>query len=83
MPEHCSIGLVTFGTHVHVHDLTQSDITKTYVFRGSGTFTTQRVAAQLGLNRVRPDAPHPALRFLVPLAQAEFQVRPCACLCCQ
>ena len=79
MPEHCSIGLVTFGTHVHVHELMQSDIPKAYIFRGNGDYTATAVAAQLGVTRVARaggmgSQSSAGSRFLVPLGECEFQV---------
>ena len=44
------VGLVTFGTHVHVHELGFTDCPKAYVFRGSKDYTPQQVQEQLGLH---------------------------------
>lgn len=74
MPEHCLIGLITFGTHVHVHELTQADIPKSYVFRGCGEFTSASIAQQLGLHRSRATESFPAARFLASLADSEFVI---------
>jgi protein transport protein SEC23 len=70
------VGLITFGTHVHVHELGFSECSKCYVFRGSKEYTTQQVVDQLGLRPVaaRPGAPGaapqqpPAKQFILPLA---------------
>jgi len=35
LPEKSLVGLITFGTHVHVHELGFADCPKSYVFRGS------------------------------------------------
>lgn len=37
------VGLVTFGTHVHVHELGFSECPKAFVFRGSKDYTPQQV----------------------------------------
>jgi protein transport protein SEC23 len=34
LPENASVGLITFGTHVHVHELGFDECPKSYVFRG-------------------------------------------------
>jgi protein transport protein SEC23 len=49
IPEYCHVGLVTFGTHVHVHELGYADCSKCYVFRGSKEYTSAQVVEQLGL----------------------------------
>ena len=49
LPEDASVGLVTFGTHVHVHELGFTDCPKSYVFRGNKEFTTQQIKDQLTL----------------------------------
>jgi protein transport protein SEC23 len=35
LPEYAHVGLVTFGTHVHVHELGFSECSKSYVFQVS------------------------------------------------
>ena len=47
LPENALVGLVTFGTHVHVHELGFADCPKSYVFRGSKEFTSQQIQDQL------------------------------------
>jgi len=49
LPEDALVGLVTFGTHVHVHELGFTDCPKSYVFRGNKEFTTQQIKDQLSL----------------------------------
>lgn len=41
LPEQALIGLVTFGTHVMVHELVSSDCSRSYVFRGTKEYTPQ------------------------------------------
>jgi len=33
LPEYAHVGLVTYGTHVHVHELGFSECSKSYVFQ--------------------------------------------------
>ena len=75
IPEECHVGLITYGTHVHVHELGFSECSKCYVFRGSKEYTSQQVVDQLGLRPTasRPGAPAaagqpPAKQFILPLA---------------
>jgi len=49
LPEDSRVGLVTFGTHVHVHELGFENCPKSYVFRGNKEFTTQQIKDQLTL----------------------------------
>ena len=49
LPEDSRVGLVTFGTHVHVHELGFENCPKSYVFRGNKEFTTQQIRDQLTL----------------------------------
>lgn len=83
IPEYASVGLVTYGTHVHVHELGFTECSKAYVFRGSKEHTSQHVVEQLGLSRAsqRPgqpgQAPTPTAanrRFLLPLGECEFTI---------
>lgn len=51
------MGLITFGTHVHVHELGFSECSKCFVFRGSKEYTSAQVCGQgvccQGLGRER------------------------------
>jgi protein transport protein SEC23 len=49
VPEYALVGLVTFGTHVQVHELGSAECPKAYVFRGGKEYTPAAVQAQLGL----------------------------------
>jgi protein transport protein SEC23 len=49
VPDYCLVGLVTFGTHVHVHELGFAECPKAYVFRGSKDYAPAAVQEQLGL----------------------------------
>ena len=41
VPDYTRVGLVTFGTHVHVHELGFEACPKSYVFQGSNEYTQQ------------------------------------------
>ncbi len=43
------VGLITYGTHVQVHELGFTECAKSYVFRGSKEYTPTQVAQQLGV----------------------------------
>lgn len=49
MPENAMVGLVSFGTHVQVHELVSSGCPRSYVLRGSKEYTSQQIKEQLGL----------------------------------
>ncbi|CAM0150497.1 unnamed protein product [Urochloa decumbens] len=49
LPEHALVGLVTFGTQVHLHELGFSDLSKIYVFRGTKEISKEQILDQLGL----------------------------------
>ncbi|XBH55785.1 hypothetical protein VPH35_077790 [Triticum aestivum] len=50
LPEHALVGLVTFGTQVHLHELGFSELSKIYVFRGSKEISKEQILDQLGLS---------------------------------
>ncbi len=43
------MGLITYGTHVQVHELGFSECAKSYVFHGSKDYSATAVAQQLGI----------------------------------
>lgn len=49
LPETALVGLITFGTHVMVHELDSPDCARSYVFRGSKEYTPQRVQDLLNI----------------------------------
>ncbi|CAG9463288.1 unnamed protein product [Pedinophyceae sp. YPF-701] len=51
MDERSLVGLVTFGTHVQVHELGPSDLPRSYIFQGGKEYTTQKIRDSLGLGR--------------------------------
>lgn len=84
LPEDALVGLITFGTLVHVHELGFSDCPKAYVFRGEREYTPQKVQDMLGVSPVRGGQPAgPAGmaagakqsavgRFLMPVGECTF-----------
>eukprot|EP00775_Hariotina_reticulata_P005919 gene5919-6159_t len=79
IPEESHVGLITFGTHVHVHELGYSECSKCFVFRGSKEYTSAQVVDQLGM---RPTAPRPGAgvqqgapgrQFILPLADTNCE----------
>ena len=88
LPDYSRVGLVTFGTHVQVHELGFSELAKSYVFQGAREYSPSAVASQLGLGGGPPPgmtrggpgaAPEAAsqhrsggARFIVPLSECEF-----------
>jgi hypothetical protein len=72
-------GLVSFGTHVHVHELQEAPLSKVYVFRGTSDYSPNVVAAQLGFRAMARQQTAQATgmlatKFLVSLEQAEYQI---------
>lgn len=53
LPEHALVGIITFGTQVHVHELGFADMPKTFVFRGSKEINKDTILDQLGLSPSR------------------------------
>ena len=43
------VGIISFGTHVEVHELSTTEISRSYVFNGKKEYTTSKVADMLGL----------------------------------
>jgi hypothetical protein len=43
LPEYVHVGLITFGTHVHVYEIGFTELSKCYVFRGAKEYTAQQV----------------------------------------
>ncbi|XP_072970140.1 protein transport protein SEC23 E-like [Typha angustifolia] len=85
LPDHALVGLVTFGTQVHLHELGFSDLTKIYVFRGTKEISKDQILDQLGLSATGGMRPkgigqanglhHPAAsvrRFLLPASECEY-----------
>ncbi|KAG1361790.1 protein transport protein SEC23 [Cocos nucifera] len=56
LPDHALVGLVTFGTQVHLYELGFSDLSKIYVFRATKEISKEQILDQLGLSAasIRP-----------------------------
>ncbi|XP_020262558.1 LOW QUALITY PROTEIN: protein transport protein SEC23-like [Asparagus officinalis] len=50
LPENALVGLITYGTQVHLHELGFADISKLYVFRGTKEISKDQILDQLGLS---------------------------------
>ena len=84
LPANSLVGLITYGTMAHVHELGYTECSKSYVFRGTKEYGARQIQEMLGLISVgvRPMMPQqmgrpvlgPAARFLLPIQQAEFQI---------
>ncbi|XP_059312054.1 protein transport protein SEC23 C [Lycium ferocissimum] len=85
LPENCLIGLITFGTYVHVHELGFGQIPKVYVFKGSKEVSKDQVLEQMGFfaNKPKPTtgviagvrdglSQESISRFLLPASECEF-----------
>ncbi|EFJ16499.1 hypothetical protein SELMODRAFT_155031 [Selaginella moellendorffii] len=84
VPPNAMVGLITFGTHVHVHELGFSACAKSYVFKGSKEVTKEQILDQLGLVSFHHKSagviagPKDGLsassinRFLLPASDCEF-----------
>ncbi|WCJ23094.1 Sec23/Sec24 protein transport family protein [Euphorbia peplus] len=85
LPDNSLVGLITFGTFVHVHELGFGQIPKTYVFKGSKDVTKDQLLDQMGFFLKKPKPPTGVIagardglssdsisRFLLPAADCEF-----------
>ncbi|XVE90922.1 hypothetical protein DITRI_Ditri20bG0114800 [Diplodiscus trichospermus] len=87
LPDNSLVGLITFGTLVHVHELGFSTIPKTYVFKGSKEVAKDQLLEQMGffLSKPKPSAgviagardglsSESIARFLLPASDCEFAI---------
>ncbi|EPS65594.1 hypothetical protein M569_09173 [Genlisea aurea] len=85
VPENCLVGLITFGTYVHVHELGFGQIPKVHVFKGTKNITKDQLLEQMGFFTKRPrpatgviagvrdGLSHESIsRFLLPASDCEF-----------
>lgn len=76
MPQNAMVGLITFGTMTYVHELCNSEIPKSYAFRGKKDVTAQQVMKQLNFPVSHdPRGTHSlqsAKRFILPISECEF-----------
>ncbi|KAL6557405.1 Protein transport protein S23 C [Orobanche minor] len=85
VPENCLIGLITFGTYVHVHELGFAQIPKVHVFKGTKEVTKDQLLEQMGFFAKKPRPTMGVIagvrdglsqesigRFLLPASDCEF-----------
>ncbi|XP_043810063.1 protein transport protein SEC23 isoform X2 [Manihot esculenta] len=85
LPDNSLVGLITFGTFVHVHELGFGQIPKTYVFKGSKDVSKDQLLDQMGFFLKKPKPPTGVIagardglssesisRFLLPASECEF-----------
>ncbi|CAK7349249.1 unnamed protein product [Dovyalis caffra] len=85
LPDNSLVGLITFGTLVHVHELGFGEIPKTYVFKGSKDISKDQLLEQMGFFLKKPKpltgviagskdglSSDSISRFLLPASQCEF-----------
>jgi protein transport protein SEC23 len=86
LPEDSLVGLITYGTLVHVHELGFTDCPKSYIFRGDKDYMPQKVQEMLNISPARggplgiPGSGNiqamnkpPAIgRFLMPVGECTF-----------
>ncbi|KAK8492243.1 hypothetical protein V6N13_050353 [Hibiscus sabdariffa] len=87
LPDNSLVGLITFGTLVHVHELGFSTIPKTYVFKGSKDVSKDQLLEQMNFFLIKPKPPTGVIagardglssesiaRFLLPASDCEFSL---------
>lgn len=85
LPDNSLVGLITFGTLVHVHELGFGTIPKTYVFKGSKDVSKDQLLEQMNFFLNKPKPPTGVIagardglssesiaRFLLPASDCEF-----------
>lgn len=85
LPDNSLVGLITFGTYVHVHELGFPHISKSFVFRGSREVTKDQILDQMSFFSKKPKPPTGVIagardglsqesisRFLLPASECEF-----------
>ena len=84
LPDNSLVGLITFGTLVHVHELGFAQIPKTYVFRGNKDISKEQLLEHMSFFAKKPKPPgviagardglsaDSISRFLLPKADCEF-----------
>ncbi|KAJ2452383.1 GTPase-activating protein S23 [Coemansia sp. RSA 2336] len=86
LPPHALVGLITYGTMVHLHELGHQECQKAYVFRGAKDYNVKQIQEMLGIgSSVRNQAGAPpgapanapqqafgAERFVQSVEQCEF-----------
>ncbi|KAJ0988934.1 hypothetical protein J5N97_007290 [Dioscorea zingiberensis] len=85
LPENALVGLVTFGTQAHLHELNFADLSKVYVFRGTKEISKEQILDQLRLSghhahlKGAPaqanglqQPPGSVNRFLLPVSECDY-----------
>jgi protein transport protein SEC23 len=73
LPAEALVGFISFGKNAFVYDLSFSECTRCFAFRGDKDLTVQGIKEQLGLAGQDPKAIQAAVRrFLIPVAECEF-----------
>jgi protein transport protein SEC23 len=85
LPDNSLLGLITFGTFVHVHELGFGQIPKTYVFKGSKEVSKDQLLEQMNFFAKKPKPATGVIagardglstesisRFLLPKSHCEF-----------
>lgn len=85
LPDNSLVGLITFGTYVHVHELGFGQIPKTYVFKGSKDVSKDQLLEQMSFFARKPKpstgviagardglSSESIARFLLPASDCEF-----------
>ncbi|KAF8412872.1 hypothetical protein HHK36_000844 [Tetracentron sinense] len=85
LPDNSLVGLITFGTYVHVHELGFGQISKTYVFKGSKEISKDQILEQMSFFATKPKpstgviagardglSAESIARFLLPASECEF-----------
>mmetsp|Transcript_26487 Transcript_26487/g.36914 ORF Transcript_26487/g.36914 Transcript_26487/m.36914 type:complete len:755 (+) Transcript_26487:138-2402(+) len=75
LPEDCGVGLITFGKHVHVHELGFEECPKSHVIRGDKKIEAKKIQQLLGVDpRAYQDSKYnPGARFLLRREDVEYQ----------
>lgn len=81
LPPTALIGLITFGTHVNVHELGYNECFRTLTFNGKKAYTAKTIQETLGflaadMRSGIPSQPtmRTAAKYLLPVQEAEFQL---------
>ncbi|XP_068343567.1 protein transport protein SEC23 C-like [Pyrus communis] len=85
LPDYSLVGLITFGTFVHVHELGFSGVPKTYIFKGSKDVNKEQLLEQMSFFLKKPKpatgviaghrdglSTESIARFLLPASDCEF-----------
>ncbi|GAB5367116.1 hypothetical protein AAMO2058_001201600 [Amorphochlora amoebiformis] len=76
LPEDSLIGLITFGKHVHVHELSFEECPKSHVLRGDKKLELKKIQALLGIDQrsMQQSAVNPGAKFLQRRVDVEYQM---------